>query len=50
MKIYVVVIRLPWQYASNEYPQSMFVCGNKKYIITFWLKKKSILSESIIIV
>ena len=25
--------------ASNEYPQRMFLCRNKKIISTFWMKK-----------
>ena len=29
---------VPHQGASNEYPQHMFLKGNKKNINTFWLK------------
>ena len=32
-------LEVPWQGASDEYPQHMFSWRNKKNISTFWLKK-----------
>ena len=34
----------PWWGTSNEYPQDMFLCWNKKNIYIFWLKKQLIWS------
>ena len=33
-------LEMPYQGASNEYPQHMYLLRNKKNINNFWLKKK----------
>ena len=32
-------LEVPHRSASNEYPQHMFLCKNKKNICIFWMKK-----------